>query len=116
MRWISLLGVVVISFALIGCGGGTGNANLSSVNTNTGVANSIANSNINAVSTTGERTGVAESLDNTLLSPATAPAPGSCRSLQGARSGRERQRRAFRIADGTMHIILSLAHAVMACV
>jgi len=53
MRWISLLGVVVISFALIGCGGGTGNANLSSVNTNIGVANSIANSNINAVSTTG---------------------------------------------------------------
>lgn len=53
MRWISLLGVLMYSVAIAGCGGATGNANLSAVNTNASVANSIANSNINAVSTTG---------------------------------------------------------------
>jgi hypothetical protein len=53
MRWISLLGVFISAIMFAACGGATGNANLSSVNTNAGVANSIANSNINAVSTTG---------------------------------------------------------------
>src|SRR5881409_1526664 len=50
-------GVLVILVFLIvwlsGCGAPTGNANLAAVNTNVGVANSISNSNLNAVSTTG---------------------------------------------------------------
>lgn len=53
MRLVCLLAVLIVSFALTGCGGATGNTNLSSVNTNTGVANSISNSNLNSVPTTG---------------------------------------------------------------
>lgn len=53
MRWVSLLVISLICVALGGCGGATGNANLSAVNTNAGVANSISNSNLNAVPTTG---------------------------------------------------------------
>ena len=56
MRGMGLLGFGVLSILLptmSGCGGATGNTNLSSVNTNVGVSNSISNSNLNAVSTTG---------------------------------------------------------------
>ena len=53
MRLVCLLAVLSVSSALSGCGGATGNTNLSSVNTNAGVANSISNSNLNAVPTTG---------------------------------------------------------------
>ena len=53
MQWVCLFLVLLISFVLVGCGGATGNTNLSSVNTNTGVDNSISNSNLNSVSTTG---------------------------------------------------------------
>jgi hypothetical protein len=53
MRWVCLLSILIGLCALAGCGGATGNTNLSSVNTNTGVANSISNSNLNSVSTTG---------------------------------------------------------------
>jgi len=53
MRWVYLLALLIVSTNFTGCGGATGNANLSSVNTNAGVANSISNSNLNAVPTTG---------------------------------------------------------------
>jgi len=53
MRWFGLLVILSASIAFTGCGGATGNANLSAVNTNAGVANSISNSNLNAVPTTG---------------------------------------------------------------
>lgn len=56
MRRIGLFGAFVLglSFGLVpGCGSPTGNSNLTSVNTNSGVANSVSNSNLNAVSTTG---------------------------------------------------------------
>jgi hypothetical protein len=53
MRLVCLLAVLLISFVFASCGGATGNTNLSSVNTNTGVANSISNSNLNSVPTTG---------------------------------------------------------------
>ena len=49
-----LIGAFVCSAVLLlSCGNPTGNGNLSAVNTNAGVANSISNSNLNSVSTTG---------------------------------------------------------------
>ena len=54
MKDLGLLGLLLsVSLGLSACGAPTGNANLASVNTNSGVANSISNSNINAVSTSG---------------------------------------------------------------
>jgi hypothetical protein len=54
MRVISLLGICLgASLLFAACGAPTGNGNLSAVNTNIGVSNSISNSNLNAVSTTG---------------------------------------------------------------
>lgn len=55
MRRIGLLGFSLLgmSFVFSACGSPTGNANLAAVNTNSGVANSISNSNLNAVTTTG---------------------------------------------------------------
>src|SRR5436309_6761202 len=55
MQRICLLigGLVCSATLLLSCGNPTGNGNLSTVNTNVGVANSISNSNLNAVSTTG---------------------------------------------------------------
>ncbi|MFN2411559.1 MAG: hypothetical protein ABR535_00675 [Pyrinomonadaceae bacterium] len=44
--------------ALVGCGAPTANTNLTAVNTNSGVANSISNSNLNAVSTTASSSAV----------------------------------------------------------
>jgi len=54
MKDVGLFGVLV-AFATMfsACGAPTGNANLAAVNTNSGVANSISNSNLNNVSTTG---------------------------------------------------------------
>jgi len=53
MRVISLLGICVgISLLVAACGAPTGNSNLSAVNTNAGVSNSLSNSNLNNVSTT----------------------------------------------------------------
>jgi hypothetical protein len=54
MRSALKLGVFAMLAALVSaCGGATGNTNLAAVNTNAGVANSISNSNLNAVPTTG---------------------------------------------------------------
>ena len=55
MQRICLLiaGLVWSTTLLLSCGNPTGNGNLSAVNTNAGVANSISNSNLNSVSTTG---------------------------------------------------------------
>ncbi|HEY2866214.1 MAG TPA: hypothetical protein VGJ02_03915 [Pyrinomonadaceae bacterium] len=54
MKGVSLFGVFLyVAIGLSGCGAPTGNANLSAVNTNSGVANSISNSNLNAVPTSG---------------------------------------------------------------
>jgi len=53
MRSLIVLTLVFIGVVLTGCGSPTGNANLTAVNTNAGVANSISNSNLNAVSTAG---------------------------------------------------------------
>ena len=54
MRSALKLGVFTMLAALVSaCGGATGNTNLAAVNTNAGVANSISNSNLNAVPTTG---------------------------------------------------------------
>src|SRR5690242_16784951 len=54
MKDLGLLGLFLsVSLGLAACGAPTGNANLAAVNTNVGVANSISNSNLNAVSTTG---------------------------------------------------------------
>ena len=48
-----IVGLVWSTPLLLSCGNPTGNGNLSAVNTNAGVANSISNSNLNSVSTTG---------------------------------------------------------------
>ncbi|HYJ90769.1 MAG TPA: hypothetical protein VEV84_05650 [Pyrinomonadaceae bacterium] len=54
MKGLVLFGVLLLFIlGLSGCGAPTGNANLSAINTNSGVANSISNSNLNAVSTSG---------------------------------------------------------------
>jgi hypothetical protein len=54
MKGLGLFGVLLLFIlGLSGCGAPTGNANLSAINTNSGVANSISNSNLNAVSTSG---------------------------------------------------------------
>jgi len=54
MKSVGLFGVFLsVAIGFSGCGAPTGNANLAVVNTNSGVANSISNSNLNAVSTTG---------------------------------------------------------------
>src|SRR6476469_9198061 len=55
MQRICLLigSLVCTAILLLSCGMPTGNSNLTAVNTNAGVANSISNSNLNAVSTTG---------------------------------------------------------------
>ena len=54
MKDVGLLGVVLFLAAMFSaCGAPTGNANLAAVNTNSGVANSISNSNLNAVPTSG---------------------------------------------------------------
>src|SRR5436190_13328262 len=55
MQRICLLtgGLICSAVLMIACGNPTGNGNLSAVNTNVGVANSISNSNLNAVSTAG---------------------------------------------------------------
>ena len=56
MQRISLFGTGLLFFVsamTFGCGAPTGNANLAAVNTNSGVANSMSNSNLNAVSTSG---------------------------------------------------------------
>jgi hypothetical protein len=54
MRDLYLLALVFTTAVVItGCGSPTGNSNLAALNTNAGVANSISNSNLNAVSTTG---------------------------------------------------------------
>jgi len=53
MRGLIVLTLVFIGVVLTGCGSPTGNANLTAVNTNAGVANSISNSNLNAVSIAG---------------------------------------------------------------
>jgi hypothetical protein len=50
---LSVSAFSTILLLLTGCGAPTGNSNLTAVNTNAGVANSIANSNLNAVSTAG---------------------------------------------------------------
>ena len=55
MRRIGLLTVALLGTVLLwsACGTPTGNSNLTTVNTNVGVANSISNSNLNAVPTAG---------------------------------------------------------------
>jgi hypothetical protein len=49
---ISVFFGLISFFFITSCGPPTGNTNLSTVNTNSNVANSVANSNLNAVSTT----------------------------------------------------------------
>src|SRR5687768_12640708 len=51
MRKSILFGLISFFF-ITSCGPPTGNTNLTAVNTNSNVANSVANSNLNAVSTT----------------------------------------------------------------
>ena len=54
MKDVGLFGSFLVLCAIFSaCGAPTGNSNLAAVNTNTGVANSISNSNLNTVSTTG---------------------------------------------------------------
>ena len=48
-----LCGLACSAVLVLSCGNPTGNSNLTAVNTNVGVANSISNSNLNATSTTG---------------------------------------------------------------
>jgi hypothetical protein len=53
MRISILASLIGCLFLLTSCGAPTGNTNLTAVNTNTNVSNSVTNSNLNAVSTTG---------------------------------------------------------------
>ena len=48
-----LCGLACSAVLVLSCGNPTGNSNLTAVNTNVGVANSISNSNLNGISTTG---------------------------------------------------------------
>src|SRR6188768_713284 len=53
MRTSAFLGLAsFFTIFITSCGAPTGNTNLSAVNTNSNVANSVSNSNLNAVSTT----------------------------------------------------------------
>lgn len=50
--WVLMLTVSAVSLATA-CGGATGNTNLSTVNTNTGISNSVVNSNLNTSGSAG---------------------------------------------------------------
>src|SRR3954452_21267470 len=53
MRELGIYTAFLATVLSYGCGAPTGNANLAAVNTNVGVANSMSNSNLNAISTSG---------------------------------------------------------------